>query len=52
MTKPRSAPRRTSAVATTALLAAATGGRAGFLNSDPSDANRIIERHELPGNQS
>lgn len=25
--------------------------RAGFLNSDPSDANRCLERHELPGNQ-
>ena len=25
--------------------------RAGFLNSDPSDANRMLERHELPGNQ-
>jgi hypothetical protein len=51
MTRPRSAPRRTPAVVTTALLAAATGGRAGFRNSDPSDANRLIERHELPGNQ-
>jgi hypothetical protein len=51
MTRPRSAPRRTPAVATPALLAAATGGRAGFLDSDPSDANRIIERHELNGNQ-
>jgi hypothetical protein len=52
MTKSRSAPRRTPAVVTTALLAAATGGmRAGFRNSDPSDANRSLERHELPGNQ-
>jgi hypothetical protein len=25
--------------------------RAGFLDSGPSDANRVIERHELPGNQ-
>jgi hypothetical protein len=24
---------------------------AGVRNSDPSDANRVIERHELPGNQ-
>ena len=23
----------------------------GFLDSQPSDANRVIERHELPGNQ-
>jgi hypothetical protein len=44
-------------------LAAVTGGvavdnvdtqtvdRSGFLDSGPSDANRIIERHELLGNQ-
>jgi hypothetical protein len=29
-------------------LAAVKGG---FLDSGPSDANRVIERHELPGNQ-
>lgn len=30
---------------------AAGVARAGFLDSAPSDANRTIERHELPGNQ-
>jgi hypothetical protein len=30
------------------LLAVVTGG---FLDSGPSDANRVIERHELPGNE-
>ena len=25
--------------------------RSGFLDSGPSDANRLLERHELPGNQ-
>ena len=39
-------------------LAAVVGGvadeqvdRSGFVDSGPSDANRVLERHELPGNQ-
>jgi hypothetical protein len=52
-----SIPARTPRVSTLSSrhLSHVAGGvqvdRAGFLNSDPSDANRLLERHELPGNQ-
>jgi hypothetical protein len=46
--KKTSLPRRAPAPILAATLAHVTGG---VRNSDPSDANRGIERHELPGNQ-
>jgi hypothetical protein len=50
MRKPTPSRRQVAALRTVELEQVAAG-RSGFLNSDPSDANRIIERHELPGNQ-
>jgi hypothetical protein len=49
--KPTSARKQNRAASlvplTEAALAQVRGG-----NSGPSDSNRIIERHELPGNQA
>jgi hypothetical protein len=47
--KKEAQPRRAPAPIAPATLAHVAGGR--FLDSDPSDANRVLERHELPGNQ-
>ena len=54
--KPTSARKQNRAASlvplTEAALAQVRGGRDGFGNSEPSDSSRIIERHELPGNQA